>query len=100
VSIELQFLGAAGCVTGSQFLVTAGNRRVLIDCGMFQGSPEEIARNRLPFVFDPTELDAVLLTHAHLDHCGRLPALVQAGYRGPVYATHARLWNRRTHTIV
>ena len=48
MSIELQFLGAAGCVTGSQFLVTAGNRRVLIDCGMFQGSPEEIARNRLP----------------------------------------------------
>src|SRR5688500_8013116 len=56
---------------------------------MFQGSPEEIARNRLPFAFDAEELDAVLLTHAHLDHCGRLPALVKAGFRGPVFATHA-----------
>jgi metallo-beta-lactamase family protein len=89
VSIELQFLGAAGCVTGSQFLVTAGDRTALVDCGMFQGSPEEIARNRLPFAFEADQLDAVLLTHAHLDHCGRLPALVKAGFRGPVHATHA-----------
>ncbi|CAN5570715.1 MBL fold metallo-hydrolase [soil metagenome] len=89
MAIELQFLGAAGCVTGSQFLVTVGRRRVLVDCGMFQGSPEEIARNRLPFAFEPKSIDAVLLTHAHLDHCGRLPALVKAGFRGPVHATHA-----------
>ncbi|HSH21343.1 MAG TPA: MBL fold metallo-hydrolase [Candidatus Caenarcaniphilales bacterium] len=89
MTIQLQFLGAAGCVTGSQFLVTAGERRVLVDCGMFQGSPEEIARNRLPFAFPPDALDAALLTHAHLDHCGRLPALVKAGFRGPVHATGA-----------
>jgi metallo-beta-lactamase family protein len=56
---------------------------------MFQGSPEEIARNRLPFAFEAARLDAVLLTHAHLDHCGRLPALVKAGFSGPVYATDA-----------
>jgi metallo-beta-lactamase family protein len=89
VSIELQFLGAAGCVTGSQFLVESGGRRVVVDCGMFQGSPEEVARNRMPFAYDTDSIDAVLLTHAHLDHCGRLPALVKAGYRGPVLATSA-----------
>ena len=89
MSISIQFLGAAGCVTGSQFLVTAGERRVLVDCGMFQGSPDEVARNRLPFAFEPDDLDALLLTHAHLDHCGRTPALVKAGYRGPIHATRA-----------
>lgn len=89
MSISIQFLGAAGCVTGSQFLVTVGSRRVLIDCGMFQGSPEEVERNRMPFSFDVHSLDAVLLTHAHLDHCGRLPALVRAGYSGPIHATAA-----------
>lgn len=89
MSISIGFLGAAGCVTGSQFLVTAGGSRVLVDCGMFQGSPEEVARNRLPFAFDADDLDAVLLTHAHLDHCGRTPALVKAGYRGPIHATRA-----------
>ena len=89
MSISIQFLGAAGCVTGSQFLVTAGERRVLVDCGMFQGSPEETERNRLPFAFEADDLDALLLTHAHLDHCGRTPALVKAGYRGPIHATRA-----------
>lgn len=88
MSISIQFLGAAGCVTGSQFLVTAGDRRVLVDCGMFQGSPEEVARNRMPFAFEADALDALLLTHAHLDHCGRTPALVKAGFRGPIHATH------------
>ncbi len=89
MAISIQFLGAAGCVTGSQFLVTAGDRRVLVDCGMFQGSPEEVERNHLPFAFEIGALDALLLTHAHLDHCGRTPALVRGGYRGPIHATHA-----------
>jgi metallo-beta-lactamase family protein len=89
VTISIQFLGAAGCVTGSQFLVTAGSRRVLVDCGMFQGSPEEVERNRLPFAFEAAELDALLLTHAHLDHCGRAPALVRAGFGGRIVATRA-----------
>ena len=89
MAISIQFLGAAGCVTGSQFLVTIGDRRVLVDCGMFQGSPEETERNRMPFAFDPSSLDAVLLTHAHLDHCGRIPALTKSGFTGPIHATRA-----------
>ena len=89
MSISIQFLGAAGCVTGSQFLVSVGDRRVLVDCGMFQGSPLEIERNQMPFAFEAAALDAVILTHAHLDHCGRLPALVKAGFTGPIHATHA-----------
>ncbi|MEA2651141.1 MAG: metallo-beta-lactamase family protein [Chloroflexota bacterium] len=89
MSIDIQFLGAAGCVTGSQFLVSVGEKRVLVDCGMFQGSPLEIERNQMPFSFDIGALDAVILTHAHLDHCGRLPALVKAGFTGPIHATHA-----------
>jgi metallo-beta-lactamase family protein len=88
MSIEIQFLGAVGCVTGSQFLITAGDRRVLVDCGMFQGSPEEVSRNRLPFAYKPDAIDALLVTHAHLDHVGRVPALVKQGFRGPIIATH------------
>ncbi len=89
MGISIQFLGAAGCVTGSQFLVAVGDRRVLVDCGMFQGSPEETERNRMPFAFEPGSLDAVLLTHAHLDHCGRIPALTRSGFTGPIHATRA-----------
>jgi metallo-beta-lactamase family protein len=89
MSVTIQFLGAAGCVTGSQFLVSSDRARVVVDCGMFQGSPEEIARNRLPFAYEPESLDALILTHAHLDHCGRTPALVKAGFAGPIHATRA-----------
>ncbi len=87
MSISIQFLGAAGCVTGSQFLVTVGEKRLLVDCGMFQGSPQEVERNQMPFAFEPATLDALLLTHAHLDHCGRIPALTKAGFGGPIHAT-------------
>ena len=85
--MHIQFLGGATTVTGSQFLLTTERARVLIDCGMFQGSPNEAVRNRIPFGFDPGSLDAVVLTHAHLDHCGLLPLLVKAGYQGPIHAT-------------
>jgi metallo-beta-lactamase family protein len=91
MSITLQFLGAVGTVTGSQFLVTAGERQVLVDCGMFQGSPHEVIRNRMAFAFDPANLDVLLVTHAHLDHCGRIPALVKAGFRGPIHGTPGTL---------
>jgi Cft2 family RNA processing exonuclease len=87
--MKLRFLGAATTVTGSQFLLTTDRAKVLVDCGMFQGSPSEAARNRVPFGFEPAELDALLLTHAHLDHCGLIPLLVKRGFRGPIYATSA-----------
>lgn len=85
--MQIHFLGGATTVTGSQFLIETDQARVLVDCGMFQGSPNESVRNRIPFGFDPAELDAVVLTHAHLDHCGRLPLLVKGGFNGPIHAT-------------
>jgi metallo-beta-lactamase family protein len=90
-NMEIRFLGGATTVTGSQFLLSTERARVLIDCGMFQGSPNEAIRNRIPFAFEPAELDAVLLTHAHLDHCGLLPLLVKHGFRGPIRATPATI---------
>jgi metallo-beta-lactamase family protein len=87
--MKLQFLGAATTVTGSQFLLTTDRARLLVDCGMFQGSPSEAARNRVPLAYDPATIDAILLTHAHLDHCGLLPVVARAGYRGPIHATRA-----------
>jgi Cft2 family RNA processing exonuclease len=86
-TMQIHFLGGATTVTGSQYLLVTERARVLIDCGMFQGSPNESIRNRIPFAFKPSELDAVLLTHAHLDHCGLLPLLVKGGYTGPIHAT-------------
>jgi metallo-beta-lactamase family protein len=85
--MDITFLGGATTVTGSTFLISTDRAKVLVDCGMFQGSPNESIRNRIPFGFDPAALDAVLLTHAHLDHCGRLPLLVKAGYQGKIHAT-------------
>jgi Cft2 family RNA processing exonuclease len=87
--VKLQFLGAATTVTGSQFLLTTDRAKVLVDCGMFQGSPNEAARNRVPLDYDPSTIDAILLTHAHLDHCGMLPVVAREGYRGPIHATRA-----------
>jgi metallo-beta-lactamase family protein len=81
-------LGAAGTVTGSRFLIESGRRRVLIDCGLFQGGKELRLLNWEPFPIDPTTLDCIVITHAHLDHCGYLPRLVRAGFNGPVYVTH------------
>jgi len=85
--MDITFLGGATTVTGSTFLIATDRAKVLVDCGMFQGSPNESIRNRVPFGFDPAELDVVLLTHAHLDHCGRLPVLVKGGYAGKIHAT-------------
>lgn len=83
----LQFLGAAGGVTGSKFLFSYGGDQVLIDCGLFQGLKELRLRNWAPVPIDPARLRAVILTHAHIDHSGYLPRLVGKGYNGPVFAT-------------
>jgi len=85
----LQFLGAAGTVTGSKYLLEHDRRRVLVDCGLFQGIKELRLRNWEPLPFDPKTLDAVVLTHAHIDHTGALPRLVKAGFKGPVFSTPA-----------
>lgn len=84
--MELEFFGAAGEVTGSCHILRAGGKTVLLDCGLIQGSRADEERNAQPFPFDPARVDAVVLSHAHLDHCGRLPLLVKRGYRGPVFA--------------
>jgi metallo-beta-lactamase family protein len=83
----IQFLGGTGTVTGSRHLVRTDDARVLVDCGLFQGLRDLRNRNWDDPPFDPASLDAVVVTHAHVDHCGYLPRLVAAGYRGPIYAT-------------
>ncbi len=85
--IDLSFLGAAQTVTGSKFLLSTGNGQLLVDCGLFQGLKELRLRNWEPFPARPEDLDAILLTHAHIDHTGYLPRVVRAGYSGSVYAT-------------
>jgi len=89
--MQLSFFGATQTVTGSRYLLTCGERRVLVDCGLFQGYKHLRLKNwsRLPFAAN--EVDAVLLTHAHLDHSGYLPLLVKNGFKGPIYATNATL---------
>lgn len=85
--LSLTFLGAAGTVTGSKHLLEADGHRVLVDCGLFQGLKELRLRNWEPLPIDPASIEAVILTHAHLDHCGYLPRLVAAGFRGRIFCT-------------
>ena len=87
--MKLSFHGADRGVTGSCHLVECSGRRILIDCGLFQGGREAEQENAKPFGFDPAQIDYVLLTHAHLDHCGRLPLLFKRGFRGEVVTTAA-----------
>lgn len=87
--MELTFLGATGTVTGSKYLVRAAGRAVLVDCGLFQGLKQLRLRNWAPLPVDPASIDAVVLTHAHLDHSGYLPLLVRNGFGGKVYCTRA-----------
>jgi metallo-beta-lactamase family protein len=88
---KLTFLGAAGTVTGSKYLVEANGKHLLVDCGIFQGSTELRDRNYKPLPVDPKTIDYVVLTHAHLDHTGWLPVLVKSGFRGPIYANAATI---------
>lgn len=87
--MRVHFHGAAGDVTGSMHLVEAAGKRILIDCGLVQGSPEADARNFAPFPFDPKGLDALVLSHAHIDHIGRV--LCMDGFRGPIFTQCADL---------
>ena len=87
--MQLEFFGAAGEVTGSCHILRAGGRQLLLDCGMIQGGADAAARNRQAFPFDASGIDAVVLSHAHIDHCGRLPLLVKRGFRGPIHTNPA-----------
>ncbi|MBI3812125.1 MAG: MBL fold metallo-hydrolase, partial [Nitrospirae bacterium] len=85
--MEITFLGATGTVTGSKYLITSDSKKILVDCGLFQGFKQLRLRNREPLPIHPAEIDAVILTHAHLDHSGYLPLLVKEGFSGKIYCT-------------
>lgn len=87
--MDLRFLGATREVTGSCYMLTCGGAKVLIECGLIQGSGEHERHNHDDFRFDPKDIDAVVVTHAHIDHSGRLPLLVKRGYQGPIYTHRA-----------
>jgi len=87
--MHIEFYGAAGEVTGSCHILHIGGRTILLDCGLIQGGRKDEARNADPFPFDAAAVDAVVLSHSHLDHCGRLPLLVKRGFRGPIFAESA-----------
>jgi len=87
--IKIKFCGAAKEVTGSKHLIEFKGKKILLDCGMFQGKRKEAAEKNSKFSFDPKEVDAVILSHAHIDHCGSLPMLVKQGFTGPIYSTFA-----------
>lgn len=85
--MDIKFLGAAGEVTGSCYCIQNGSTRFLVDCGMFQGSADADDKNEAPWPFDPSSIEFVFLTHAHFDHCGRLPKLYHDGFRGKIFTT-------------
>src|SRR5262245_56511579 len=89
VAPTVTFWGAAQSVSGSMHLVAAGPSRILLDCRLTRGPREEVRRRNRDFPFDPTSLTAVVLSHAHVDHCGNLANLVRQGYEGPIYCTPA-----------
>ncbi|MEF9922713.1 MAG: MBL fold metallo-hydrolase, partial [Anaerovoracaceae bacterium] len=87
--MKIKFCGAASGVTGSCHLLTTETHKVLLDCGQFQGGKAQEALNFEPFPFEPSEIDCVILSHAHIDHCGRIPLLVKRGFTGKIYCTDA-----------
>lgn len=87
--MKIQFCGAASGVTGSCHLITTKKHKILLDCGQFQGGKSMEAMNFEPFPFDPSEIDYLILSHAHIDHCGRIPLLIKRGFKGDIYCTDA-----------
>src|SRR6186713_3232360 len=87
MDVKVKFLGGTGTVTGSRYLLSIGNFRLLFDCGLFQGLKELRRRNWEQCPVDPASIDAVVISHAHIDHTGYLPKLVKEGFRGPIYCT-------------
>lgn len=87
INVDIQFLGAAKMVTGSNYLITTDNHKILVDCGMFQGNEEKENMNYMDFPYDVTDIDYLILTHAHIDHSGRIPKLVREGFRGKIVCT-------------
>src|SRR5256885_6993472 len=88
-TMQITFLGATGTVTGSKYLVRAGEKNILVDCGLFQGYKQLRLRNWAALPIAPRDVDAVVLTHAHLDHSGYLPLLIKDGFAGKVYCSEA-----------
>ena len=89
--MQIEFYGATSGVTGSCHILRANGKTILLDCGLIQGRREEIEKNRRPFPFSPQEIDAVVLSHGHIDHSGRIPLLVKQGYQRPIYAQNATM---------
>ncbi|MEO8400084.1 MAG: MBL fold metallo-hydrolase, partial [Ignavibacteriaceae bacterium] len=87
--MEIQFIGAAQEVTGSQHLLTINGKKILLECGMFQGHRKESFEKNRNFIFNPAEIDVMLLSHSHIDHSGNIPNLVRNGFNGIIYATNA-----------
>lgn len=89
--MDIQFIGAAQTVTGSQHLLSINGKKILLDCGLFQGRRKDAFEKNKNFKFDPKEIDALILSHAHIDHSGNIPHLVKDGFNGPIYATSATI---------
>ena len=87
--MKISFLGATKTVTGSNFLVEGAGKKFMVDCGMYQGKITDELENEAPFMFNVQDIDFVLLTHAHIDHSGRIPKLYKEGFKNPIYATKA-----------
>jgi metallo-beta-lactamase family protein len=87
--LEIQFIGAAQTVTGSQHLLSINGKKILLDCGLYQGKRKEAFEINRTFKYSPSEIDVILLSHAHIDHCGKIPGLVKNGFNGPIYTTAA-----------
>ena len=87
--MKIEFCGGARTVTGSQHLLHVNGKRVLLECGLFQGRREEAFERNQSFCFDPDIVDAMVLSHAHIDHSGNIPSFTRRGFVGPVYCTHA-----------